>query len=57
MCPTTRPGSRYRPLHDFGYVALDITHTIPEDSGVYACRAYNPLGETITQAVLQVDCE
>jgi hypothetical protein len=51
------PGSRYRPLHDFGYVALDITHTIPEDSGVYTCRASNPLGEAITQAVLHVDCE
>ncbi|XP_023947919.2 titin [Bicyclus anynana] len=37
-------GHRFRPIHDFGYVALDIIDLIAEDSGVYTCRAVNQLG-------------
>lgn len=45
-------GSRFKMIHDFGFVALDILHTIPEDSGVYVCRATNPLGVAETQGAL-----
>lgn len=38
-----------------GYVALDITHTIPEDSGIYTCRAWNQLGQAESNAMLNVD--
>ena len=31
-------GSRFRVTHDFGYVTLDISSVIPEDSGVYMCK-------------------
>lgn len=44
-------GSRFVHIHDFGYVALDIKNVIPEDSGVYTCRATNLVGTD------QVDCE
>lgn len=37
-------GHRYRPIHDFGYVALSILSIVPEDSGTYTCRATNLLG-------------
>ena len=37
-------GSRFRPIHDFGYVALDIIGLISEDTGVYTCRAVNAVG-------------
>lgn len=37
-------GHRFRPIHDFGYVALDIIDLIAEDSGVYTCRAVNLVG-------------
>ena len=37
-------GHRFRPIHDFGYVALDIVGVIPEDSGNYTCRATNLVG-------------
>lgn len=33
--------NRFKLTSDFGYVALDIAHTVPEDSGVYSVRAYN----------------
>ena len=48
------PGSRIRLLHDFGYVALDISSVIAEDAGVYHCRAVNALGEALSHATLQV---
>lgn len=46
---------RFRPTHDFGYVALDILDVIEEDSGVYTCRAVNSLGTDEFQ--LRLNCE
>lgn len=31
-------GHRFRPIHDFGYVALDIIDVIAEDSGIYTAK-------------------
>merc|ERR1712073_190972 len=38
---------------EFGYVALDILYTYPEDEGEYVCKAFNELGEDITKAELK----
>ena len=38
-------GSRFKQIHDFGYVALDIRQLIAEDSGVYTCVATNQMGQ------------
>ena len=48
-------GHRFRPIHDFGYVALDIIDTISEDSGLYTCRATNLMGSCEIQA--QLTCQ
>ena len=45
-------GHRFRPIHDFGYVALDIIGLIAEDSGVYTCRAVNLIGSDETTSNL-----
>ncbi|CAL4067925.1 unnamed protein product, partial [Meganyctiphanes norvegica] len=45
-------GSRFRTIHDFGYVALDIGQLIEEDAGVYTCVATNLLGTEKIQANL-----
>ncbi|GMT09920.1 hypothetical protein PFISCL1PPCAC_1217, partial [Pristionchus fissidentatus] len=45
---------RFRPMFDFGYVALDILYAYPEDSGVYELVARNELGETKCQLELVV---
>ncbi|XP_033210459.1 titin [Belonocnema kinseyi] len=37
-------GHRFRPIHDFGYVALDVIDLIAEDTGTYTCRAVNLVG-------------
>ena len=47
-------GSRYKTTYDFGFVALDILHAYPEDSGTYMCRARNALGEAATTAAVSV---
>lgn len=47
-------GHRFRPIHDFGYVALDIVDLIAEDSGTYTCRAVNLVGADETTCAL--DC-
>lgn len=46
-------GHRFRPIHDFGYVALDIVDLISEDSGTYTCRATNMIGTDETMCTLQ----
>ena len=48
-------GHRFRPIHDFGYVALDIIDTISEDSGTYTCRATNLMGTCECKA--QLTCQ
>ncbi|XP_022243271.1 titin-like [Limulus polyphemus] len=45
-------GHRYRPFHDFGYVALNILSVKPEDEGTYTCRATNAMGSVELQATL-----
>uniref|UniRef100_T1J5H7 Ig-like domain-containing protein n=1 Tax=Strigamia maritima TaxID=126957 RepID=T1J5H7_STRMM len=49
-----RPSARQRTLQDFGMVTLDIGHVIPEDAGVYMCKAMNDMGEAITSIALKV---
>merc|ERR1712079_888710 len=46
-------GHRFRLTFEFGYVALDILYTYPEDEGEYVCKAFNELGEDITKAELK----
>ena len=46
-------GHRFRFTFEFGYVALDILYTYPEDEGEYVCKAVNDLGEDITRAELR----
>lgn len=48
-------GHRFRPIHDFGYVALVILDIINEDSGVYTARATNNVGSAECQA--QLSCQ
>lgn len=50
-------GSRFRLIHDFGYVALDINDLIEEDSGVYTCVATNLMGKDELTANLKVISE
>lgn len=52
MYPTFT-GHRFRPIHDFGYVALDIVDLIAEDSGTYTCRAVNLMGSDETTCNLE----
>ena len=47
-------GSRFRLVHDFGYVALDISKLIEEDSGTYTCIATNAMGRDELKADLKV---
>lgn len=47
-------GSRYHVNHDFGFVTLDIMKVIPEDSGVYTCKAINKAGEAVSSISLKV---
>lgn len=46
-------GARYKSTYDFGYVALDITHSYEEDSGVYTCKATNSKGSCTTSGSLR----
>ena len=41
-------------MHDFGFVALDLKYTRPDDTGNYTCRAINELGEANISANLKV---
>ena len=45
-------GHRFRPIHDFGYVALIILDIINEDSGTYTARATNLVGSCECSAQL-----
>lgn len=47
-------GSRFRITHDFGFVTLDIMSTVPNDSGVYMCKAINKAGEAVSSIALKV---
>lgn len=40
-------------MNDFGYVALDIHPAIPEDEGVYTCRAVNKVGEATSGSTVR----
>ena len=46
-------GHRFRITQEFGYVALDILYTYPEDEGEYVCKATNQLGEDVTKCELK----
>ncbi|KJH46032.1 immunoglobulin I-set domain protein [Dictyocaulus viviparus] len=48
---------RFRPMFDFGYVALDILYAYPEDSGTYTLVARNELGEAQCSLELLVGSE
>lgn len=37
-------------------MALDILHTIPEDTGTYSCQAKNPIGTAETRASMVCYC-
>lgn len=49
-----RSGHRFRATHDFGYVALDVLYTYPEDTGTYMCKATNALGEAVNTCTIGV---
>lgn len=38
-------GHRFKTYFDFGFLALDILYTYPEDTGTYSVRLFNELGE------------
>lgn len=52
-----KTGHRFRTTHDFGYVALDILYTYPEDSGTYMCKATNLAGEAVNTCTIKVGCK
>jgi len=52
-----KSGHRFRTIHDFGFVALDILYTYAEDSGTYTCKATNDLGEAVTTATVTVQSQ
>lgn len=52
-----KTGHRFRKTHDFGYVALDILYTYPEDSGTYMCKATNLAGEAVNTCTIKVGCK
>lgn len=47
--------SRFHWTNEFGFVTMDIDHVIPEDSGVYTCRAINDYGEAVTSTSIKVE--
>lgn len=46
--------SRFHITFDFGYVALDIGHCVPEDAGEYSVKAINNLGQCTSSINLRV---
>lgn len=49
--------SRIRTIHDFGYVALEFLHIHQQDSGTYTCRAFNQVGEAVTEISFECECK
>ena len=47
-------GSRLRASQDFGFVTLDITKAVPEDSGMYMVKAKNLCGESSSSFAVHV---
>lgn len=47
-------GSRFHVTQDFGFVTLDITSCIPEDSGMYMVKAVNLCGEASSSFAVHV---
>lgn len=47
-------GSRLRTTNDFGFVTLDITSVVSEDSGLYMCKAFNNAGEAVSSTTMKV---
>lgn len=46
--------SRFHVTFDFGYVALDIQHVVPEDAGEYSVKAINALGQCMSKINVRV---
>jgi len=51
---TITASSRINVIYNFGYVALNIMHLRPEDSGTYSVRATNKAGECTCTATIKV---
>lgn len=49
-----KTGHRFRPAHEFDYVALDLLGVYASDSGVYTCQARNQLGEAVTSCSVKI---
>lgn len=46
--------ARFHITFDFGYVALDIQHVVPEDAGEYSVKAINALGQCTSSLNMRV---
>lgn len=46
--------ARFHITFDFGYLALDISHCVPEDAGEYSVKAVNNLGQCTSSINLRV---
>ncbi|KAK0408252.1 hypothetical protein QR680_003855 [Steinernema hermaphroditum] len=49
-----RTANRVKTQYDFGFISLDLRGVIAEDSGTYAVRAKNALGEDVREAQVEV---
>jgi titin len=47
-------GHRFKLVHAFGYVALDILYAYGQDSGTYTCRISNSQGQAESNVDIQV---
>merc|ERR1711874_611031 len=45
--------TRFTPIYDFGYVAMNFGWVYPEDAGEYICRATNQYGSDETRAIIK----